>query len=386
MPSGGGGQSISQRELAPEQQQLLRLVIPEAARFLNNPPELFPDTAIADFSPLQQQAQEAAVGAATDFIAPFAESTAAAHQNLQSATIPTGTEGLGQIISGLPSARPAQDFLLSGAALSPESNPFLADTARAAIDPLRDEFTQTVLPSIGHEAANTGQFGSSRHGVAEGIATQGFQREVGNVASDVFSRGYSEGLAGMQDALRTTLGTGADASVGALEQGARSLFAAPQLTQLALTPSSILDAVGGQQRDLEQAFLTEEADRFQTEQIIPFLAAQDVANLAFGVGGGGTTTRSDDGGIDAIQAAIGGTAALASTVSALAAAGVFASDRSVKHNIVPAGKTPMGINLYVYSYLGSDIRHIGVMADDVPDYMTVNDGSGIMKVDYRLLA
>ena len=38
--------------------------------------------------------------------------------------------------------------------------------------------------------------------------------------------------------------------------------------------------------------LTEEANNFMLEQLMPFLIAQDVANLAFGIPGGSTISTS----------------------------------------------------------------------------------------------
>jgi len=62
----GGGETVtstqtSVQELSPEQQQLLGLVLPEAEKFVQNPPTLFPGSQIAPFNPLQLQAQEQAL-------------------------------------------------------------------------------------------------------------------------------------------------------------------------------------------------------------------------------------------------------------------------------------------------------------------------------------
>lgn len=42
------------------------------------------------------------------------------------------------------------------------------------------------------------------------------------------------------------------------------------------------------------------------------------------------------------------------------------SDKRLKHNYYVIGKSPSGINIYEFSYLGSNIRYQGVMADEVP--------------------
>lgn len=61
------------------------------------------------------------------------------------------------------------------------------------------------------------------------------------------------------------------------------------------------------------------------------------------------------------------------------------SDRRLKHNIVKLAELANGINTYVFSYLGSKMRHFGVMADEVinvrPEAVSVHP-SGYMMVDY----
>ena len=59
---GGGGPTTSTtttiQELSPEQQRLIGLVIPEAERIIQNPPQLFPGSQIAPLDPLQLLAQQ----------------------------------------------------------------------------------------------------------------------------------------------------------------------------------------------------------------------------------------------------------------------------------------------------------------------------------------
>ncbi|KKL95600.1 hypothetical protein LCGC14_1852930 [marine sediment metagenome] len=63
---GGSGESrtVTTQELSPEQQQLLSLVIPEARKFVQNPPQQFPGSAIAPFTPNQLGAQQSALSQA----------------------------------------------------------------------------------------------------------------------------------------------------------------------------------------------------------------------------------------------------------------------------------------------------------------------------------
>lgn len=239
--SGGGTQtstSTTTQELSPQQQQLLGLVIPEATRFVQNPPTQFPGSAIAPFNPLQEQAQQAAVQTATDFLP-------------------------GQ----LQNAFNASNFLL-GPSLSPESNPALQRATEAAIRPITQAFETNVLPNIRSNAITAGGFGGSRQGVAEGLASESALRAIGDTSANVQNQAYQQGLQAMVQALSLQ----------------------PQLATSAFLPSTALGGVGTQLQQMSQAQLSEAANRYLTEQILPFSAAQEVASLAFGLPGGTAST------------------------------------------------------------------------------------------------
>lgn len=266
MTGGGGGggetRTVTTQELSPEQQELLSLVIPEARKFVQDPPELFPGSVIAPQDPLQLQAQQMALQ----------------------------TVGAGGNLTGVTDAASlAQQFAL-GPILFPETNPALRAATEAAVRPITEQFTQSVLPNIRGEAVTAGQFGGSRQGIAEGAASQAFLRQVGDTSAQVQNQAFQN----------------------ALDVFGRSLFAAPGTAQLGLLPAQVTEAVGTQQRQFAQAQLTEEAQRFAAEQIIPFAAAQDVAQLAFGFPGGSTESLSTATApsTSPLQALLGGAGAL----------------------------------------------------------------------------
>ena len=64
------------------------------------------------------------------------------------------------------------------------------------------------------------------------------------------------------------------------------------------------------------------------------------------------------------------------------------SDRRLKSNISNVGATVFGLPLYRFSYLGSDERFTGVMAQDVLGVMpeaVSRDAAGFYRVNYRML-
>lgn len=62
--------------------------------------------------------------------------------------------------------------------------------------------------------------------------------------------------------------------------------------------------------------------------------------------------------------------------------GGSSSDKRLKHNYYVVGKSPSGINIYEFSYIGSNDRYSGVMAQEVPQASFVDD-SGYLAVDYN---
>lgn len=266
-PSNTTSTTTTTQELSPEQRRLLKPVIPIAEEFVKNPPQQYPGSAIAPFDPLQQQAQQAYLAAAApgSSFGNFIDQTQAGNQ-----------------------------FLL-GPVLYPQSNPALQSATEAAIRPITQNFTQSVLPNIRGGATGAGQYGGSRQGIAEGLASQSYLRQVGDTSAQLQSEAYGQGL----DAFT------------------RALYAAPQTAQLSLLPPQIQEAVGLQRQQQAQQQLSETVSKFVNEQIIPFAAAQDVAALAFGIGGGSATATSTGnapvGQTSPFQGALGG-AGLGATV------------------------------------------------------------------------
>lgn len=262
--------------LSPQQQQLLDIVMPIAKNYGTNPPQLYPGSTIAPTNALQTSAQEAALrtasGAATDL-------------NKKS------TSSIGSLMAGgasSPGAASATSYLTNPGILDPSSNPYLAASIQAAINPVSEAFTNTVLPNIRSGAVTAGQFGGSRQGVLEGTASNDFIRRIGDISSTMASNAYGQGLGALisggqlgnqQTAMRNQ----------AMTSG---LALSPQIMQNLFAPSQVQGAVGDAQQAAEQAKLTEAAQRFMAEQLIPFSTAQDIAALAYGMPAGTTTTNA----------------------------------------------------------------------------------------------
>ncbi len=162
-------------------------------------------------------------------------------------------------------AQSANEFLL-GDVLNPDSNPYLRDFANQAISPIFENLNNNVLPGIRGSAAQVGGVGSSRQGIAEGLASSGALGSAGDVSTGIFSRAYGQGL-------------------NALVQG---LQLAPQTAQLGLLPSQIKRQIGGERRDLQTSLLNDpfsQVERFNNIIGKPTLLSTQDPSAGTGIAG-----------------------------------------------------------------------------------------------------
>ncbi len=240
-------------ELSPEQKALIEPTISIFQDYLQNPAQLPDYSQIAGFDPIQLQAQEQLL------------------------------EGVGNQQQTVGGASDALQFLM-GDVLRPESNPALQGYIDAATRPITENLLEEVLPGLRGSAVTAGQFGGSRQGIAEGLATGRAARAIGDTAANVANQGYAQGLRAL------TEGVGL----------------APTVAQAQTIPGLTTGAVGDVRRSLSQAQLSEQAFRDMYEQLAPFLAAQEVAAIASGLPGGTSTTTAPGPRTNPLQLALGG--------------------------------------------------------------------------------
>lgn len=66
----------------------------------------------------------------------------------------------------------------------------LDPVVQSAQSKLADTFNQSTLPTIGRSATAAGQYGSSRQGIAEGLAAQGLANAQGDIATNLYNSAY----------------------------------------------------------------------------------------------------------------------------------------------------------------------------------------------------
>lgn len=432
---GGGGTTTqtTTQELSPEQRKLLEPVIPIATDILKpGAVQLYPGSTIANQTPAEKQAQQMALNAAGGMqsitgqlpgqIANIQSGQAGnvnqvgqqAQQGQQTlmqmiAAMMGGTTG--QINAGNAATQPALSTLMDPNILKAESNPYLQTYMSAALHPLQQQYNTQIMPGIAGDAITAGGFGGSRQGIAEGLAAQGLQQSSGDVVARMASEGYGQGLTAMLggvnaantqqgntlNALGTMFGQGIQGvnantannltasgqQASTLAQMMQGLSATPDILASMTKPAEVVSAVGSQQRAEEQAKLTEAVQKFSSQQMLPFTLAQQVAQMAFGMPGGTTTSTgtTSGGSSQTLGQIMGGVSALPALL------GLFGlSDRRLKSDIEYLTTLLDGVN--VYSYIIKGLRCVGVMADEVAKIYPAavwSDPEGWSRVNYEML-
>jgi hypothetical protein len=174
-----------------------------------------------------------------------------ARQNMIGGTIPGMENRLGGFNNAMSSALNATDVM---------NNPHLAGAMDAAIRPIFQNLREQVMPGITSDAVATGNVGSSRQGIAEGIASRGALDAAGNITSQMGSQAYGQGLQAQGNAM------------GMFGQG----------QQNNMMPNQLMEAIGGVQQNERM-----QGELFGLNQ--PNTALGNYANLVRGNFGGETT-------------------------------------------------------------------------------------------------
>lgn len=217
-------------ELSPQQQEVFGMAMPLISEYASTRPKLKEGSSIAGFTPEQMQAQQEALGVA----------------------LPQAKQLSGQ-------AGSAQSKLLDpNFMLKP--NDYLLEHASNVRQQGGDEFMEQIAPAIRKDVQAAGgsySGGSTRGGIAEGLAAGKSSKGVSDAIADMFFRNYQTGLTGMQKAVTDN----------------------DEVMNQSLMPSNIMNAVGGEKQKMQQALMDEEAAKFYAEQDIPLLQAQQIMAL-----------------------------------------------------------------------------------------------------------
>jgi hypothetical protein len=275
---GGGGNQDNTTQVRPPSFAVpaLNQAVEGALDLYNQGPySFFPGQTFADFDPLQQQAQSAALA--------YGMSPALGNQ-------------LGAIGQANLSALSGPDNLLS--------NPAVQAGLGSIESRANRNLLENILPNVRRSAVGAGQtFGSSAQDVLQA-------QQIGDIQQRI------------SDAQGTFLANQLDS---ARQQQARALGLAPQTLGTGLFPSQIAGDVGAQRQSLAQQGINEDIQRYMFNQEAQANLVNQLVNQSAGLAGfGGTTTSNyDQPGSNPLLSAVGGGLTGGALGQALTASGAF---------------------------------------------------------------
>jgi hypothetical protein len=244
----GGGtqqqQNTTTQQLTPEQQQLMQAATGNYMQFgASNPTMPTGDQAVAPFTPSQVAGQQQVLGST------------------------------GKMENVVGTAAGTNNLLSSGAFLDPASNPVVQNAVKGATDPIFQNLAESTLPTMEANASTgaggmSANFGGSKQGIEEGLATQGAQRAAGAAGANI---------------MNTALGQGLQATGQAIAQ-------APTTAGSLAIPGATTEAVGTEQQTQGQNVLNANNAASWFQQMLPLLKAQELTQGAAGLPGGSTTS------------------------------------------------------------------------------------------------
>ena len=257
-------QKTTTQQLTPDQQQLVSAAQPNYQAFAASDPTL----------PTGDQA-----------VAPLNATQIAGQQQVLGST--------GNMANTVNTAAGTNQAISSGEFLDPGSNKYVTNAVNSATQPIFDNLNEKTLPQLS-AGASTGaggvsaNFGGSRQGIAEGLATKGANEAAGQTA------------AGIEN---SALQTGIGATNTAIAQ-------APTTAGSLALPGATTSTVGDVNQTQSQNVLNANNQASQLQQWLPLLKAQLLTQGASATPGGSTTsTGTSNTDANPITQLIGGASA-----------------------------------------------------------------------------
>ena len=241
------------------------------------------------------------------------------------------------------------------------ANPYENQVISGALTDLGDAYGQSQR-AMDASAVGAGAFGGERQGIENVLGQERYLDSVADTSARLRQAGFESGASRFAQDRAAQMG-GATTQIGALQSGAQGL-----------------QAFGGQARGIEQAKMAEgyrdfiEAREYPAGQIRQMVGALSGAPIrSYGEERSGS-----------VGTPVAGPSIFGQVAGAALAGSQFMSHIRMKEDIKLVGKSPMGINIYNFKYLGDDKKYQGVMAHQVPQASSVN-ADGYLMVDYSKL-
>jgi hypothetical protein len=249
-------------------------------------------------------------------------------------------------------------------------NPYLNAQYQQGAQQLTDQWKNTVVPGMDTNFAQSGRLGSGAYALLRNQTEQGLARGLGDLATNIYGGAYQSDQANKMAALNQWQGLGQTA-IGNQLSGA-NLFGTGQ--------QNLFGAVGAAPG--AQSLNYDALDRMYKAGLVQQQAPWQQYQAAGGILGGlpGARNQTEQQRQNPITGAIN---------LGAGAAGAFMgmSDVRLKTDLRRVGRTPLGIPIWTYRYTWDepDVRHIGVLAQEVLPVLpgaVVQLPSGYLAVDY----
>jgi hypothetical protein len=335
-----------------------------------------PSSSVAGFTPQQQQA----MGLTQDIVNGTNAGTASELNNA------AGSYTNNLLNGSYLNSNPGNAAFSQFANGSMNNNPYMQGMANAAADSITRNYQTATAPQTTSQMEGAGRYGSGAMMNAQSQNQQNLATQLGNSMNNLYGGMYQTNMANQ---LQGAQGLSSNYNTASQQQLAGSANA-PNIVNSVNGAISNLYNMGGNQQALNQSQIN-----------APWQLLNNYSNLIQGQYGGQTSTQQPyytNQMAGAMGGAMGG-AALGSMLSSGSNYGTGAgallggamgaySDRRLKSDIEPTGDSlENGLPLYRYRYLwdASNVRRLGVMADDVrkiaPEAVA-RDASGFDMVNY----
>lgn len=182
-------------------------------------------------------------------------------------------------------------------AMNVQNNPYLAQAMQAAIRPITESYTDPggVMSGIRTNASQMGQVGSSRQGVAEGIAAGRYAQAVGDTTAKMGTAAYDQGQKTFSSAL-SNVPTWMNASQGNAQLGIdyqKAMGSGLQnLTSAAQAPGAMYSGIGAQNENIAKEWADYAANQRMWGINAPWIPLQNYAGIVYGGSAPSTSSSS----------------------------------------------------------------------------------------------
>lgn len=208
----------------------------------------------------------------------------------------------GNIVGGTTSADNAETMLnktLQGGyqqsnpylpAATSGTNPYLDEQFKTAAQQVTDQFNRSILPGLRTQGVQSGMYNSSRQGISEGLAAGEAQKNLANMAANIYAPAY-------ENEMNRQLQAANIYQTGTENERQRQMAAAGLAPSLSNWGANQLINLGGYDQQQLQNELNAQQNYWNEYQMTPLQRLGNYSQQVVAGGSpGGTTTQSTDNG------------------------------------------------------------------------------------------